>query len=402
MSNLYQAHYAKSVARNLDYWGSKIQRSTEQELLDLLPENENLLNAISEGLSYPSIYTELVQFALDCFPFVFVNDLGHYWESSYAAIIAKCPEEERRLRCELLIRLGQLRRISPDSQSTESAAACLSEALDIAEAIQDRLLVGRCYIHIAALLRRQHQLEKALILAQEALSIFPEGTKPQHLGTAHGLIGRLYQQQANYELAKRHLETAAQAFAEHDSVNELARTLLNLGHLALESGEINAAIDHLQQARAHLEATEDERLKNLAQLNLGVALTQQKLFADAETVFREINFVAFLQQDDFRNIAIAKQNLGNVLYLQGKLGEAAAFLHEALDAWEEIPPEPGRANTVGTLGQIKAAQGDIPAARKLLAQAVSLLSSFPEDAFARKLLDTFTEEGRHLPGPSLR
>ncbi len=402
MSNPYQAHYARAVARNLGYWGQRIQQSSEQELIDLLAENENLRNAVAEGLEYPSIFTEVAQFALNCFPFIFINDLGHQWETTFQQLVSSCPATSQELRCELLLRLGHLNRIAPGGGTTEQAHDYLREALHLAECIGDDLLKGRCYIHLAALYRRQQDLKRALGYALKGVAMLPEATAGKHIGSAHGLLGRLYGQLDDYAKARHHLEQAVQVFRQLAIANELTRALINLAYIALEAGDSACAMATFREANEHLDAIADERLKGTMRLNWGVALAQQESYQEAESTLRQIDMRSFYRLGDWRLVALTMQSLGNVLFLQAKLNEATPFLQEAISAWEKLPLEPGQGNSIGTLGQVKAAAGDKVTGIRLLSQAVALLEQFPDDAFAVKLREEFTGDLEKLSGPSLR
>jgi tetratricopeptide (TPR) repeat protein len=158
---------------------------------------------------------------------------------------------------------------------------------------------------------------------------------PNHPNLASSLnnLGMLYKEVKNYPEAEKLLQEALsidrKALGESRSV---AITLSNLGSLNLERGQLPLSEDYHRQALVLAKKMYGENNPELADYfeRLGVVLTKEKQFAEAEANLRKALSLRLLQfaPNHFR-VATTNSFLGACLADQKKFKEAEPLLVES-------------------------------------------------------------------------
>jgi tetratricopeptide (TPR) repeat protein len=206
------------------------------------------------------------------------------------------------------------------------------------DATKDNYMAHFC---IAATLREQGKLDKAIYHYSEAIRI-----NPVYINALNGLGATLYK-------AGR-IDEAIHCYKRAIEVNPLAvEVYVNLGTALIAKGEFAEAISlynkALQIAPDFIEL----------RINLGIALTRSGKFAEA---IKEYEKALLIQPQN----AIARNNLGMVLFRQEKLDEAIKCFTEAL----RINPDFAGAHT--NLGKALAIEGKLDEAISHLNQAIRI------------------------------
>lgn len=149
----------------------------------------------------------------------------------------------------------------------------------------------------------------------------------------------------------------------------------NLGLAYYEAGQLDNALEALNEARAKFHERRDQRREASALHNLGsVAWTQGRLneaeeyFSSAQTLYQNLN--------ERHEIAETLNSLGLVQEAQGRWHDAATTYRQALSLLQTDNDEYGQAQVLANLGNVLTLLGDYPSARQcyenglLIAQAL--------------------------------
>ncbi|MBC8275818.1 MAG: tetratricopeptide repeat protein [Chloroflexi bacterium] len=110
--------------------------------------------------------------------------------------------------------------------------------------------------------------------------------------------------------------------------------------------------------------------------SLGFMLLRQGRFLEAERVFRESR--SLVNSDDFKNIAMVENTLGQVARRAGKWDQALKHYNQSFRAAARVRDKPHMASVYINRGYLYALQGAYEYAKKQCEKAIELLSSLPE------------------------
>lgn len=231
-----------------------------------------------------------------------------------------------------------------DQRKREQAAEFLEEALRIQqeELGPEHPAVAREMVRLATVYFSIGELDRAGVLFRDALEMQRRFLEPRHpqLAVTMNNFARLRERQERFEeaeaLLRESLELQRQA-AARDPVR-ITPTMNNLARLLVRSkSTLPEAEDLLREAlrirRRHLPET-DERIA-FSLLEVGRLLTQQGELAAAESHLREA--LVIRQQnhaEDHWRVAEAQSALGIVRAAQGRVSEAEALLRSSLELLE--------------------------------------------------------------------
>jgi tetratricopeptide (TPR) repeat protein len=171
----------------------------------------------------------------------------------------------------------------------------------------------------------------------------------------------------------------------------LARILYDLGSAYQDAGKYDEALAQFHEASKLLETTASERDKVNVQNNIGTLYFRRQQWDKAEFAFQQAQASRYLRQSGNAHLqALVATNLSNVFLKQGRLSEAETILRQAWILRLQANDEVSLANTIGSLAEVLAQQGQWDEAISLYEQAIPLLSKYPDDAFAQtRLLPSF-------------
>ncbi len=382
--------FIQSLQASRTFWQKETGDLTPEQLARLDGRKRNLFRAVQMGLLWERTWRDTAVVALQSFDFLEWRGLWQEWIPVLEKAIGDAPSEEAGLKARLLNRLGQLygkQRRFVEAQAAHEEASALAAAADDPEAMIS------AYLSMAELLKNRHQYDKAELLARQALlEIERLDDSTRHLAFAYGILGNIARLRGDLETAKENLHQAEQLLCCLDEPVYLARRLNDLGLVLTEMGQYDEAATIYENATTLLACINDETDKSLVLMNLGVLYYRQEKWADAEIVFRRIDTLALAHAGEIGQQAQALNNLGNVLLKQGELAEASGCLREAISLWQQIEDEVNLANSLGTLAELLVTQGDRVEAISHYEEAITILSCYPNNAWARNLLVEFTDD----------
>lgn len=227
---------------------------------------------------------------------------------------------------------------------TAKGIALCSQALEIAEAIDDLTVVGRANLNLSNIYRRAHQWEPGLEAATQAY--------------------RAYKNLSLTQMANKALLNMVAIWAELDQweqVNTLSQQLI---------GKFTAAGD----------------IRTLSQLknNLGLAAFRQKKYVMAEAAWQEALQLHSQIQEPTEQASLYN-NLGMVYTRMGEWQAAQEMLEKAITACDKLGDVYNWANSLDNLADLYEAKGDKAACRQVLEVALAGLHAIEETPHVQEL-----------------
>ncbi|HEX6385530.1 MAG TPA: tetratricopeptide repeat protein [Anaerolineae bacterium] len=380
--------FINAIAAAVEYWRRRTETLDDAAIARLDEERQNLYRAVEFGLKRAETWEAAAEVALQAFDLVERRGYWREWMPMLEAAVALCSEGQQGLKCRLLNRLGffyrQDRRLNTAITMHREA-----EALALVSGNRQGMAEALFYLGGTYLQKREHA--EAWWHGLEALRAFNElDNADRWLASTHMLLGIIARSRGDTAAAEAHLTEAVTRWHILNQPLLLARTFNELGNALWPVGKVDKAEACFVEATALLAPTVYEMDKAMILLSLGTLYFHQEQWDKAEAAFRQADSSYLRQSGHALYQAHVANNLGNVLLERGRPVEAEYYLRRALHLWQEADDDMLRANTLGTLGQALAIQGQISAALELYNQAIEQLHAFPDDLWARRLLQNFT------------
>lgn len=359
-----------------------------------------MMRAVEFGLALPATWQSAVQLILDLNYFILHNGFGRSWQHllqqalATSEGLAKNGAVDPTLKLRLLGHSGQYYR--REREWDLSRAAHLEEER-LAKELGRTDLLAQAHYYLATLYWRQREYETAARYSEQALSGFQQaGATERQMGGVFANIGLIDYGRGNYAAAIAAHKQAVAHFRNTDFVVLLARSLINLALAQEAGGDIEGAMTSYLEARLILEQTGYEMEKARLELSLGTLLINMGRSAEAEEAYGRA-YSPYLKRSGHLYLqGLATNNLGYVYIEQGRFREAELILRESLAIWQRAKAELQNANTTGTLAKALAAQGRTAEALSFYDEAIAGVSVFPDDGWARQLLEEFRQEKAEL------
>lgn len=217
--------------------------------------------------------------------------------------------------------------------------------------------------------------------------------------------GVLAHHQCDYASARRLHDAALAAFDALGDLHQVAVARNGLANIEVSDGNLAKAKEMFAEVIATGRVLEDQRILAAGLLNVGVVIEHLILegqlsrgeaskarmaLSEALDIYRE--------QGNIHGIAVALENIGVLLGIEGDDESARRYLAESLAISRHLGNLKGIAGTVRFLGQLAFRSGDYPTAKKNLEECVRLerkLGSTRRVAEATAFLATIEEMARH-------
>lgn len=389
------AHFVQSIEAAIAYWQANTRELTEDAMVALDAERQNLLQAVRFGLRMPQLRQEAARLALQLY--LLLDRRAHWseWTSVLEEAAASCSDQDPALQCALRNRLGQLYR---RERQLEEAIATHVAAAATARREGDFQAEAESYFHLAEDYRLQRDYERAQQYAEAALEQFRQlGSEQKWIAGTLNTLGILATWRGDLAEAEGWLREAVACWRELQQPTELARALSNLGAVLRNGQQYEEARRCYLQAREYLVGTASELDKITAEIALGGLYFEEGEYVAAEAAFRAADSPYLRRSGHAYYQAYVAQCLGNVFLKQGRLAEAEARLRRSTHLWRRAQDRLMLANTLGTLAEALAEQGRGPEAALFYDEALQILEEYPEDAWARKLHGEFSRQREALP-----
>ena len=275
-------------------------------------------------------------------------------------------------RADVLFMLGVARYML---SSIASAIALMNEALALAErsqlpsdALRSNILHwrSRCY-------RRQRDYEAAREDVERALELAEAVSDRRMVGGLYFQASLLAERDGHWLLARSYAERAKMHFEELADKTSLGRMLNNLGGLSFLLGNPDDAVRYLKEAFATAidvghDGTAAQAVSSLAQVHLRTGNP-----ALAEEQARHALTLLDGRVDYLDEIGSAQLVLGRALLDQGRLDEAEEWFAAADASFEQLSSASHRAAAWVAQGDLATARGDAAGAARLYRRAAEAL-----------------------------
>jgi non-specific serine/threonine protein kinase len=208
--------------------------------------------------------------------------LGYFWEvRGYTAegrrwleqALARAPEADPGLRARGLSWLGFLLIWSADEP--EYPTAVLTEALELARAVQDRATIARSLMHLGVLDHLIEQWDRSRGELDEAMTYWRDIGNTWGIASTLLYRGGIELRQEHYHDATRLLEESLARFRAMNDESALLWVLFSLAYTAGEQGNLLGAVTYLHELLHLSEETQNRRHLYLCGLGVLYRLRDQ-------------------------------------------------------------------------------------------------------------------------------
>lgn len=252
------------------------------------------------------------------------------------------------------------------ADEAERALAIVDEALSLVTTANERADLLRIR---GTALDAQGKLSDAILAHQTAAAIAPPDD-PELLAAIYVEIGTVFQEQEQFSASvEAHLRALnGLDRCRHADPALRSRVLHNLGRSSYYLGQVKTADRYLREALA--AAVDAESLRRAANAHMTLSISARAL-GDLDRALDHCQRALALHnrlgmaQEANRNL----NNLGDVLYAQGKKVEALATQRRCLETARQLHDDVEIAIAAGELARLVLETGDAPQARALAIEA---------------------------------
>lgn len=379
--------FAQNVSANIAYWHQRTATLTEDNLAELVEERQNLYRAVEFGLGLAETWPETVELVLQALPLI---DRRGYWQE-WIPLLEKardsCGEGDLHIYGRILDQLGILYR---RNQQLAQAISTHEEEVTVGQRLQDKWRLAHAHINLGSVYRLQRRYDAAEKHILLALENFRAISAPiVKFAFVHLNLGLSAQARGQWSPAEDYYRQAISFWRDANNPANLAMSLKLLGQVLRATNRVAEAEEAFQEALAVLNPTPLALDKSKVLSEMGILHFAQKNYAQARRYFLRANSAELRQSGNLFDQAIVLNNLGNVYLALNSLADAATALAQSIELWRQLNDPVQLANSLGTLGEVQAAQGNEAPARQFYQEAIALLADYPDDAWGQSLLEKF-------------
>jgi tetratricopeptide (TPR) repeat protein len=376
------AHYRQAVAANIRLWRHRIM--VEAQPIDRWRgQHEAVWGAVVAGLALEAVQAEAAAFAVALLPTLERWGMWQAWLPLLETARALTLPPDLQIR--LLLTQG---RIYVLNRNFNDAVDLLEVALSLAQQQQLLSLVALAHYRLTNAYLGSKAYAQARAHGASALHLLPHMPLTTQ-AALYNSLGLIELETAAFAASEEWFQQALALWQQTDEPTQLARTCLNLGIAYQQQGRWGEAKASYERARGALVPTASvvDKLKVLNGLGTLHYLAEE--LPAAEAAFRQGVVLAQQLQGIYHLRGSLTHNLGNTLLAQGRLVEARMYLEKSVVLWQQADDDLERANSLGTLGELFAAQAMWRTAVSNYQEALELLAPYRDHPWAQKLVTQF-------------
>ncbi|MCB9446272.1 MAG: tetratricopeptide repeat protein [Ardenticatenaceae bacterium] len=232
--------------------------------------------------------------------------------------------------------------------------------------IRRKMWEATTYYQLGRVAQEQRQWETAERHYQQALSLFAK-FNDRRQATAQHQLGRVAEEQQQLTIARSRYQQALQLFIKFNDLHNSAKTYQHLGFLAMIDHDFkNAKTCFEQELRIYI-AYNDGRNQGIAYHNLGLMTVAQQQWMVAIDHYQQALQI-FIEFKDRYSQAKTYHQLGMVSQEQQQWETAERYYQQALQIYIEVKDRYNQAHTYLQLGIVAGKQKNWPEAFKYLFQ----------------------------------
>jgi tetratricopeptide (TPR) repeat protein len=257
------------------------------------------------------------------------------------------------------------------------------------ELAADRAPAAQSYRRAADLARLGHYNDKAIRLYTQALACVGD----QDVGTRIQLwhdLGSICQLRGDYEKALAAFEKMLRLSWVMNSRAKGGVAFNKMGRIYRQKGDLNLAVQYLERGKALFDQSGDLRGIAGSLDDLGQVLWLQGRYEDA----LEKSSVALEQRrriGDARSIAVSLTNIGNIEHDRGLINEATACHEEALALRRQVDDKAGIITSLNAIAVIEYLRGNLERAVPLWQEALGIAETIGATPMQAMLLNNLGE-----------
>ncbi|MFQ3607242.1 MAG: tetratricopeptide repeat protein [Chloroherpetonaceae bacterium] len=241
----------------------------------------------------------------------------------------KKPLHAVRKEIDCQLREASLLRLS----NPRKAEHLCKEALKCADDIGDNRRAAKAKLMLATLAFDKSDFDSLEMHCRDAMRLAPK--RRELLGDCEVLLGLAQWQKGNHPNALAHYLSAISRWKESTlKRSEIQRrtpnVFVNIGHLYVETGNYEKALDYYFKALSLLDEQTDTHTRSTIQRSIGSVYEYLQDFERAIEFFRQ-SLDIVRETKNAIGESVTRYNLGNTLWLKGCLNESLIELERACD-----------------------------------------------------------------------
>lgn len=380
--------FVRGIQAGLRYWQVATEDESDASIRRLDAERHNLYRLVQYGQAVPELWWDTAVLARNAFYLVERKGYWQEWIPVLEQAVAQWAQGDWRLKIQLLHRLGYLYQMG---RQLPQAVTAHIQAEQMAQEHRDADLVNQSRFYLCADHRHLRQYDQAQQYGQSALAgLAKQHTPDKWVASTLIELGLVAWYRGDLAIAQERLETAAALYHQWGQGTNYLRSLNNLIGVARAARNYDLALLYYEQARPYFQSVSGEYELTIFEVAFGGIMFELGRYLEAEAAFRRANSPYLQRSHYIHQRALVAQCLGNALLKQQRLAESESCLQTSARLWTEASDDLMLANTLGTLGELYAAKGEVDTAVSYFDQALRHLAKYPDDAMARRLQAEFT------------
>jgi eukaryotic-like serine/threonine-protein kinase len=249
-----------------------------------------------------------------------------------------------------------------------------NDALKIYREIGDQQDTGAVLGNLAQYFDDRGKYDEGLKLFKEALQIHRALRNQNNEAICLNNIGNTYLSKGDYDNARIYLEQALQLREKINVPTDIADTIHNLAEVSAKSGQYDQALSQYMRALGLYRTAGDKHGIAVEAYSMGTIFEYQGRYGSAEDSKKQaLESLREVQENSFW-MGEALGGYGNDLSQNGRFGEAAKMLDEALTFSRQLKNDALVAQTLNWQGDNFWYRGDRASAKGLYEQAIQTAS----------------------------
>ncbi len=252
----------------------------------------------------------------------------------------------------------------------------VEDYLDIVSPSQRALLKAWIKYHHGTILWHQGALDEALVQIEDGILLLNQekNGNPRSRQVLAYLLNRkgaIYIEKGELDRALEHLEQCLNLRKEIGNPHDVAVTLHNIAIIHTRKGNLDQALTYFEQSLANWKKIGNPHDIAKVLNKIGFVYREKGELNEALT-YLEQSLEYWNEIDHLDGIAIALQSIGVIHADRGELDRALEYLEQSLTYWEKVDNPHGIASILNGIGNILAEKGDLNKALEKLEQSLEI------------------------------
>jgi len=294
-------------------------------------------------------------------------------KQQFAHVLDVIDEDNSALKSRVLSDLGIL---YFNQGSIEKAENCYRKCRMIMEQLQDEVSLARVVAYLGAnIYRIKGDLDKALNLYMESLSLFRKQSDNFGIGRVSLDIGNIYRLRGRFSEALKYCQDSLNIFNKLGNDYERGRALYTIGRVLMSQGLLDPALNYHLQALELLRAVNAPFGIGIALRNIGDVYRLQRCLQDAFKAYNaSLNIFSKLGME--MEVARVQGDLGTLHVDMGDITKAKEYYAQCMELKEKLGDEYGIGITSYYLGKLYFGQGMWHKAREKFNKSLEIMNKY--------------------------